>query len=323
MPSQSLFPTTWPAGAFLPLGGGFAPNKREDSLLYLEPAGIIVTGMQGRGSQVVLLGTGTPNADPKRAGPAVAIVVDGAPYLVDVGAGVVRRAAAAFERGVEGPEVSRLNRAFVTHLHSDHTVGYPDLILTPWVLGRTEPLAVYGPVGLQAMTEHILAAYAEDIKERLEGPEPANRTGYAVRAHEISPGLVYQDENVRVEAFRANHGSWPAYGYKFHTPDRVIAISGDTAPTEGLVDAYRGCDVVVHEVYSRVGFARLTPAWQNYHARFHTSSEELAVIMSQAKPGLLILYHQLFHGVPEGELLQEVKGAYEGEVVSGRDLEVY
>jgi len=279
--------------------------------------------MREGSSRVVLLGTGTPNADPKRAGPAVAIVVDGAPYLVDVGAGVVRRAAAAFERGVEGLEVRRLNRAFVTHLHSDHTVGYPDLILTPWVLGRAEPLDVYGPAGLQAMSEHVLAAYAEDIKERLEGPEPANRTGYAVRAHEISPGLVYQDENVRVEAFRVNHGSWPAYGYKFHTSDRVIAISGDTAPTDGLVEAYRGCDVVVHEVYSCAGFARLTPAWQNYHASFHTSSKELAEIASQAKPGLLVLYHQLFHGVTEGELLREVEEAYEGKVVSGRDLEIY
>ena len=274
-------------------------------------------------SRVVLLGTGTPNADPRRSGPAVAIVVDGTPYLVDVGAGVVRRAAAAFQRGVEGLEVSRLNRAFVTHLHSDHTVGYPDLILTPWVLGRSEPLEVYGPVGLQAMTEHLLAAYAEDIRERLEGPEPANRTGYTVKAYEISPGLIYRDENVQVEAFRVNHGSWPAYGYKFHTPDRVIVISGDTAPTDGLVDVYRGCDVLVHEVYSRVGFSRLAPAWQNYHARFHTSSEELAEIASQAKPGLLILYHQLFHGVTAEELLREVEEAYEGRVVSGKDLEVY
>ena len=279
--------------------------------------------MKEGNSRVVLLGTGTPNADPRRAGPAVAIVVDTTPYLVDFGAGVVRRAAAAFEREVAALEPQRLNRAFLTHLHSDHTVGYPDLILTPWVLGRKEPLEVYGPVGLQAMTEHLLAAYAEDIRERLEGPEPANRTGYAVRAHEISPGLVYQDENVRVEAFRVNHGSWPAYGYKFHTTDRVIAVSGDTAPAEELVDAYRGCDVVVHEVYSSTGFTRLPLAWQNYHARFHISSKELAEIASQAKPGLLILYHQLFHGVTERELLQEVEEAYAGTVVSGRDLEIY
>lgn len=274
-------------------------------------------------SQVVLLGTGTPNADPKRSGPAVAVVVHNRPYIIDFGPGVVRRAAAAFESGVTGLAVHKLDRAFLTHLHSDHTIGYPDLILTPWVLGREQPLEVYGPVGLQAMTEHILAAYTADIRERLDGLEPANRTGYTVQPREIESGPVYEDENVRVEAFQVNHGSWPAYGYKFFTPDRVIAISGDTAPAKGLVDVYRGCDLIVHEIYSQAGFERRTPEWQKYHSSVHISSVELAEIASQAQPGLLVLYHQLFHGVTEAELLQEVKDRYTGVVLSGKDLEVY
>ena len=109
--------------------------------------------------QIVLLGTGTPNADPARSGPSVAIVANGCPYLVDFGPGVVRRAAAACQAGIQGLAVERLNRAFLTHLHSDHTAGYPDLILTPWVLKRDEPLHAYGPAGLGEMTDHILAAY--------------------------------------------------------------------------------------------------------------------------------------------------------------------
>ena len=117
-------------------------------------------------SQLVLLGTGTPNADPDRSGPAVAVIVNQTPYLIDFGPGVVRRAAAAYEQGVEGLEICRLNRAFVTHLHSDHTAGYPDLILTPWVLGRRRPLEVYGPAGLQAMTEHILRAIHTGLMEQ-------------------------------------------------------------------------------------------------------------------------------------------------------------
>jgi len=274
-------------------------------------------------SKIVLLGTGTPNADPERSGPSVAVVVNRTPYLVDCGPGVVRRAAAASRAGVVGLDVRRICRAFLTHLHSDHTVGYPDLILTPWVLGREEPLEVYGPPGLRTMTEHILAAYREDIEERLDGLEPANRTGYVVRAFEIEPGLVYRDRNVTVEAFAVHHGSWPAFGYKFHAPDRTIVISGDTAPTEGCVEAYRGCDVLIHEVYSAVGLARRAPDWRRYHASVHTSSYELAEIASAAKPRLLILYHQLFHGVSERELLAEVRARYAGKVVSGRDLDVY
>ena len=130
-----------------------------------------------------------------------------------------------------------LCRAFLTHLHSDHTAGYPDLILTPWVLERTAPLEVYGPEGLRAMTDYILAAYRSDIRERLDGLEPINRTGYQVKAYEVEPGLVYMDENVAVEAFLVKHSSWTAFGYKFQTPDRSIVVSGDTAPAEALVEA--------------------------------------------------------------------------------------
>jgi ribonuclease BN (tRNA processing enzyme) len=274
-------------------------------------------------SQIVLLGTGNPNADPDRSGPSVAIVVNDTPYIVDFGPGVVRRAAAAYQAGVEGLDMWRLTRAFLTHLHSDHTAGYPDLIFTPWVLERFEPLEVYGPPGIRAMTEHILAAYREDIRERIEGLERANKSGYIVDVHEIEPGIVYEDANVKVEAFPVKHGSWQAFGYKFYAPDRTIVISGDTAPTESCIEEYRGCDVLIHEVYSVAGFETRPPGWQKYHSSVHTSSLELAEMASQARPGLLILYHQLFWSASEEELVLEVQSGYDGKVVSGKDLEVY
>jgi len=275
-------------------------------------------------SQIVLLGTGTPNADPDRSGPAVAIVVNDTPYLIDCGPGVVRRAAAAFRRGVKALAVKNLKRVFITHLHSDHTVGYPDLIFTPWVLERDEPLEAYGPKGLRSMTEHILEAYQEDIRIRTEGLEPINREGYKVRVHEIEPGVIYRDQNVTVKAFLVKHGSWPqSFGYRFETPDRTIVVSGDTAPTEAIVENCDRCDVLIHEVYSQAGFQRRPPLWQRYHASFHTSSVELAKIAAEARPGLLILYHQLFWGSTEEELLEEVRSIYSGKVVSGNDLDVY
>ena len=276
-------------------------------------------------TQVVLLGTGTPIADPGRSGPCTAIVVNGTPYLVDFGPGVVRRAELArYLLKINGLSPRRLTRAFVTHLHSDHTAGYPDLILTPWVLGREEPLQVYGPKGLRDMTEHILAAYREDIDLRIGGLEPIDPRGCEVIAHEIEPGEIYRDENVTVEAFAVKHGSWRyAFGYKFRTPDKTIVISGDTAPTESTVENSRGCDVLIHEVYSQAGFDLLDPDWQAYHASFHTSTHQLAEIASQAKPELLVLYHQLFFGISEEALLQEVRDRYSGRVVSGRDLDVF
>jgi len=277
----------------------------------------------GYSTQIVLLGTGTPNADPNRSGPSVAVVANSTPYIVDFGPGVVRRAAAAYDAGVWALQVCNLRTAFLTHLHSDHTVGYPDLILTPWVLERRAPLQIYGPTGTRAMTAHILAAYEEDIRERLDGLEPANRTGFRVEVAEIEPGRVFSDQNVTVEAFRVCHGSLSALGFKFYAPGRTIVISGDTAPSEAVVAAARGCDVLIHEVYSSAGLEKRSPIWRRYHSSVHTSSRELAEIASRARPGLLILYHQLFHGVSEQELLAEVQERYEGRVVSGRDLDIY
>jgi ribonuclease BN (tRNA processing enzyme) len=273
--------------------------------------------------QVVLLGTGTPNADPARSGPSVAIVVDGCPYLVDFGPGVVRRAAAAREAGIEGLDVRRLNRAFLTHLHSDHTAGYPDLILTPWVLERDTPLHVYGPPGLSEMTDHILAAYRRDIRERIDGLEPANERGHQAIAHEVEPGVVYQDRNVLVEAFPVSHGSWTAFGYRFQTPDRVIVVSGDTAPTETIVERSRGCDLLLHEVYSACRFQSLPPEWQRYHVYVHTSTRELARLAAKSEPGLLVLYHQLFWGASDQDLLDEIAEHYSGPAVSARDMDIY
>jgi ribonuclease BN (tRNA processing enzyme) len=275
-------------------------------------------------TRVVLLGTGTPNADPDRSGPSVAIVVNDTPYIIDFGPGVVRRAAAAHKKGVSGLAVSKLKTAFVTHLHSDHTAGFADLIFTPWVLERKEPLEVYGPKGIRRMAEHISKAYEADIDIRLNGLEPSNKTGYRVIAREIKPGVVYKDSNVTVRAFSVNHGSWKeAYGYRFETPDRTIVISGDCTPSPSIIENCDGCDVLIHEVYSQAGFDRRPPEWQRYHSNFHTSTRELAELAVKARPGLLLLYHQLYWGATDDDLVNEIKQRYGGKVVSGRDLDIY
>lgn len=276
-------------------------------------------------AQVILLGTGTPNADPERSGPSVAIVVNGSSYLVDFGPGVVRRAAAAALKEIPALSPANLKIAFATHLHSDHTAGLPDLILTPWVLERKTPLHLYGPRGLRSMADHIEKAYREDIAIRLHGGEPSNPTGYKVAVHEIrKPGEIYRDADVVVTAFHVPHGAWrDAFGYRFETAGRSIVISGDTAPGNAVVEACRGCDVLVHEVYSEAGFRRRSPEWQRYHARYHTSSTQLAEIVTKAQPGLVVLYHQLFWGTSEADLLEEIRKGYRGKLVSGHDLDIY
>ena len=133
-------------------------------------------------TKVVLLGTGTPRPYPDRSGPATAVVVGERAYLVDFGPGVVRRAAAAAEKGRPELDSTNLKIAFLTHLHSDHTTGYPDLILTPWVMGRTE-LDVYGPEGLEEMTKHVLEAWRQDIEIRTKGLEQTSLLRFLPRSN--------------------------------------------------------------------------------------------------------------------------------------------
>jgi ribonuclease BN (tRNA processing enzyme) len=287
-------------------------------------------------TQVVLLGTGTPPADPDRSGPATAIVVNGTPYLVDFGAGVVRRAKAAVaDRGITALEPTNLRVVFVTHLHSDHTVGYPDLIFTPWVLGRRVPLEVYGPTGIKDMTTHILDAYRADYESRSKQYEEKLYSvgtfpeGRKVNAHEITAGVVYKDANVKVTAFRTKH-TMESYGYRFDTSDRSIVISGDTNPTQATIDACNGCDILIHEVLTQEWLAK-RPDFQNYAERYHTTTAQLAELARQAKPRLLILYHASIAWRPvvdsqrsrPEELLREMMMHYSGHVVVGRDLDVY
>lgn len=275
---------------------------------------------------VVMLGTGTPNADPERSGPAVAVVRGGRSYLVDAGPGVVRRAAAAAALHADSALQPRnLRTLFLTHLHSDHTVGLPDLILSAWTLERDVPLDVYGPPGTQAMVDHLLAAYVADIRNRIDGLEPANPTGYQVRVHEIAPGQVFDDGNVTVTAFAVPHGDWEvAFGYRFQSADRSIVISGDTRASDAVVNACDGCDLLVHEVYSAERFRTRPPAWQAYHAKAHTSTTELADVARRAAPKQLLLYHQLFWGTTDEGLIAETRAAgYKGPIRSAADLTRY
>jgi ribonuclease BN (tRNA processing enzyme) len=284
-------------------------------------------------TQVVLLGTGNPPADPDRSGPATAVVVDGTPYLVDFGAGVVRRAkAAAVDRGIRALEPVNLRVVFLTHLHSDHTVGYPDLILTPWVLGRRVPLEVYGPAGIQRMTDRVLEAYSADFETRTKDrglyTVGAFPEGHAVNAHEIRAGVVYKDALVTVTAFATKH-TMESYGYRFDTPDRSIVISGDTNPTQATIDACHGCDVLIHEVLTLEWLAK-RPDFQGYAAQFHTTTAQLAELAAKAKPRLLILYHASLSLRPAVDAERSTPAAllsemsqYSGHVVVGRDLDVY
>ena len=275
-------------------------------------------------TKLIVLGSGTPNPDPNRAGSAYAVVVNETPYLIDFGPGVIRRAASLsppWGGKIEAMTVKNFEHAFLTHIHSDHSAGLADLLLTPWIMGRDKKLNLYGPKGLEQMASSTLEAFEDDINYRIYGTQPSNKIGYKFNFYLLTEGLIYEDENVSVEAFTVPHGSFDdAYGFRFTTKDKVIVFSGDTGPSKTLEKFAAGADILVHEVYSNAGFLKKTKDWQIYHQGHHTSTFEVGEIASRAKPKLLLLSHILFWGSSTDEILKETQSTYKGEIKIAEDL---
>jgi ribonuclease BN (tRNA processing enzyme) len=279
------------------------------------------------GTKLIVLGSGTPNPDPNRAGSAYALVVNEIPYLIDFGPGVIRRAASLsppWGGEIEAMTVKNFEYAFLTHIHSDHSAGLADLLLTPWVMGRDTKLNLFGPIGLEQMAASTLKAFEDDINYRINGTQPSNKIGYKYNFHLLDEGLIYKDKNIMVEAFKVPHGGFDdAYGFKFTSEDKVIVFSGDTGPSKTLEKFASGADILVHEVYSNAGFLEKTQDWQKYHQEHHTSTFEVGEIASRVKPKLLILSHILFWGSTKDEILQETRSTYDGEITIAEDLMVF
>ena len=275
-------------------------------------------------TKLIVLGSGTPNPDPNRAGSGYAVVVNETPYLIDFGPGFIRRAASMsppWGGKIEAMTVNNFEHAFLTHIHSDHSAGLADLLLTPWIMGRDKKLNLFGPKGLEQMASSTLEAFEDDINYRIYGTQPSNKIGYKYNFRLLAEGLIYEDENVSVEAFTVPHGSFDdAYGFRFTTKDKVIVFSGDTGPSKKLEKLAAGADILVHEVYSNAGFLKKTKDWQVYHQGHHTSTFEVGEIASRAKPKLLLLSHILFWGSTADEILKETQSTYKGEIKIAEDL---
>lgn len=272
---------------------------------------------------VVLLGTGMPRPNPKAASPATAIIYGKHVFLFDVGSCVERQLSAA------NLPIKGVTALFITHLHSDHTLGYPDLIFTSWVMGRTTAMPAYGPIGLKKMTNHLIEAYSEDIDVRINGLEHQTREGYKIDVHEIDEGIIYDSLGVKVTAIAVPHGNWKkSFAYRIDTPDKSILISGDTSYYEELVKHAKGIDILIHEVYAE---KKVKPEnrkggedWPKYMREFHTSDVELGRLASMINPKLLILTHIIRMGASDEELLEGIRqGGFTGKTVVGYDLQKY
>lgn len=291
-------------------------------------------------TQVVTLGTGTPNIIQGRAGTATAVIVNhDEVYLFDAGAGFMETLAEFQDEDKRGifpvsPSYPTfmyptfLDKLFLTHLDSDHILGIPELLLRGWVLERNQPVSVWGPEGTQIVVDGVVEAYQPDIQHRLDSLPIGQEAPYTGIVEEFGsePGVVYQDRYVTITAFNVNHGTWEAgeaFGYRIEAPDKTIVISGDTRPTPNLIEHAQGADILLHEVMSQTGLEGLPQKWQGYMKEAHTTTGQLADIAREIDPELLVMIHPLFLGVEEDTLVDEMAQAYDGKFALADDGDVF
>ncbi len=270
---------------------------------------------------VTVLGSGTPAPSRTQAGTAILVETEGDALLIDCGRGCTTRLAQYDPR-----LVARIDKLFFTHLHSDHTVGAPDLWLNGWTQGRTVPLRVWGPRGSRELMRGLLAAYSIDIRSRLDDGVPPNTDGLrtSVTLIELREAVVFDEKDLRVTAFPVKHGATEAYGYRVDHAGRSVLISGDTTLTPSLSRVGAGADVALLEVLSpaMVGYLRnsFPPAQVDAVLGLHLTADQAGQVFAAISPKLGVYYHTVASCGTDSALLADTGSAFPGKVQVARDL---
>lgn len=274
---------------------------------------------QGQEIKVTLLGTGCPPAVMNRFGPSILVEAGEQKFLFDAGRGALQRLnqVKVRWRDVQG--------VFLTHLHSDHVVGFPDLWLTGWLTpGRDVPLQVWGPRGTKKMMSHLEQAYEYDIRIRLYD-DRASPDGVVILAEDVAGGFVYEKDGVKITAFEVDHTPVkPAFGYRIDYAGRSVVLSGDTRVSENLIRHAQGVDLLVHEVASPETFQRAgsPPERAKSVVAHHVTPEQAGEVFSRTKPKLAVYSHIVLPTATEQDLIPPTRKTYAGPLELGEDLMV-
>jgi len=269
---------------------------------------------------VTLLGTGSPVPAMSRFGPSILVQAGGQTFLFDAGRGAMQRLA---QLRVRWQDVDAL---FLTHLHSDHVVGFPDLWLTGWFVGpgRDRPLQVWGPRGTKRMMSHIEQAFDFDIRMRLYDDRAAP-DGVVILAEDMNEGVVFDKGGVTITAFEVDHSPVrPAFGFRVDHGEHAVVLSGDTRISENLVRHAQGVDLLVHEVVSPESFQRagVPPERATSVFAHHVTPEQAGEVFARTRPRLAVYSHIVQPDASERDLLPPTRRTYDGAVEVGEDLMV-
>jgi ribonuclease Z len=280
------------------------------------PTGASAHPAPSDGMRVILLGTGVgPPVNLNQYGASTLIEAGGMRLLFDCGRGATIRLTQA------GIPLASVTRLFLTHLHSDHVVQIPDLLLAGWVVGpgRKTPLDVWGPTGTGAMMAGLEKAFAFDIHLRRDIDEKFPAEGIAVRSHDIEAGVVFDEGGLKVTAIVVDHEPVaPAFGYRVDFRGRSVVLSGDTRPSENLIRAATGADVLIHEAVDPVALRATLrgAALTELIIAHHTSGEQAGQLFARVKPRLAVFSHAPSSDV----LLAQARQHYSGRLEGAEDL---
>jgi ribonuclease Z len=265
--------------------------------------------------KVTLLGTGTPQPIMERFGYSTLVQAGNETLLFDAGRGclqTLRQINISYDK---------INALFLTHLHSDHIVGIPDLWLTGWLVSkRVTPLNVFGPTGTDEMLNNLRKAFAFDIKMRVEDDKRLEE-GSKFLVKEIQQGVIYEKNGVKVTAFEVDHYPIvPAFGYRIEYNGHSVVLSGDTRYSENVIKFAKGADLLIHEV--AIAPDSLSKSDPQYHILMHhTTPEQTAKVFNETRPKLAVYSHIVkIQGLTEGDIMKKTKANYQGRVIMGEDL---
>jgi len=287
------------------------------SVLLLSSCITLAGSSTAQDLKVTLLGTGSPQPRMDRFGPSILVEAGKQHLLFDCGRGATQRIE---QLKVPFGEVDAL---FLTHLHSDHVVGIPDLWLIGWPRGRKSPFRVWGPEGTKEMMAHLEKAYQFDIHIRRDVDEKLPAQGVVVEARDIEQGVVYENTGVKITAFTVDHGLVkPALGYRIDFKGHSVVLSGDTRPSENLIQFAQGADVIIHEVIDPEAFRSKNPSVNPERAQrvaaHHTTPEQAGTVFARVKPKLAV-YSHIVPG-DTTDLIPLTRKTYSGPLEVGEDL---